>query len=234
MNERLRFDNHIFGRRAAASRRKALAAALAAAVIVPFLAGGALAEPVYRNGWLPNNDPSGPHVDPADDTPGLAEDYHLKGDVWTLSCPKGSKVTLFVDTKADRNDGKANVDPHTWVFDSKGRLVDEGDDEIACTHEPVCGYRCTRNIIVECSDKLTPYTLAIADGGPTKGDVGGPNLCIGGGGYRLIASAELRGKDVSDEVVLGGLKAKLPDWLASAIPSRRPLIDDGDIPFKLE
>jgi hypothetical protein len=237
MNECLRFTVPTFRRRMADSGRTVLAAALAAAVMAPLLAGHARAETVYVNGWMPNNDPSGPHVNPADDTPDLASDYRLKGDVWTLSCPKGARLTLIVDTKADRNDGKSNIDPHTWIFDSKGNLVDEGDDEMVnfggCTHEPVCGYDCARTIIAECSDK--PYTLAIADGGPSKADVGGNDLCLGGGGYVIKATAVRGGKDVSDEVVIGGgPKPKLPKWLVDQIPSRRPLIDDDEFPFKLQ
>lgn len=237
MNERLRFHCPTLRRRMADNGRNVIALAFAAAVMAPVLAGHAQAETADVNGWVPNNDPSGPHVNPADDTPGLAADYRLKGDVWSLSCPKGARLTLVVDTKADRNDGKSNIDPHTWIFDSKGNLVDEGDDEMVnfggCTHDPVCGYDCARSIIAVCSDK--PYTLAIADGGPSRADVGGDDLCLGGGGYVIKATAVRDGKDVSDELVIGGgPKLKLPDWLTEELPTRRPLIDDGELPFKLQ
>lgn len=198
---------------------------------------------IYRNGWVPNNDPAGPYVNSAFDTPGRAADERQKGDVYTFNCPRLATVEIRVDTKDDGN-GRAHIDPHLWVYDSTGVVgFREGDDEFECTYQPVCGpasheddfYQCAR-VAFTCGPN-NPYTIVVTDSGPHAGDVGSDRVCTGGGGYKLTVSAteDDEGETVSRKSLkFSGRAVALPDWLAADIPAQAPLIDDGQVPVRLE
>jgi hypothetical protein len=198
---------------------------------------------IHRNGWLPNNDPAGPYVTSSFDTPGRAPDERQKGDIYTFNCPRSATIEIRVDTKDD-GDGRAHIDPHLWVYDGTGAVgFREGDDEIACTYQPVCGpadddddfYQCAR-VAFTCGPN-NPYTIIVTDSGPHPGDVGSDRVCTGGGGYKLTVSASAGdgGETVSKKSLkFSGRDVKLPDWLAGKTPAQAPLIDDGQVPVRLE
>lgn len=231
--------------------RRALGGA-AVGALVAILAAPVFADDsvIVRENWVPNNDPAGPYVAGFENqaTPGRNPDQRLVGDAWTVTCKQAVNITTLVDTKDDTGGGNATFDPHVWIYDGAGVLLQEGDDEEPnCTYPPICGtgsgpgferFACAKKSF-NCAPTSGPYLVMVADSGPLINDI--PNgfvRCTGGGGYRLEATVRDKplaqgGAPVANAASIvaigGGPVVKGPKWLAATGLLSQPVINDGDL-----
>jgi hypothetical protein len=181
------------------------------------------AEEIRRSNWVPNV--------------GLLDvDEQPLGDLWTFECPAGGTVTATVDTKDDTDTGRSNIDPILELFSGAGRLIASGDDEVACTNPPVCGFRCPQIMRAPCGETRLPHSLLVRDFGTAA--VTNMPQCAGGGGYELTVEVfDSAGKPVAAETVHlgGGATRSVPAWaLEDGKAPVGPALDDENVPLRSE
>lgn len=173
---------------------------------------------VRRTGWVPN-------------VGALEEGEPPLGDLWIFRCPRGGTFTIRVDTKDDDDQGGAGIDPVLRVLSGSGRVVAVGDDEQACTYEPLCGFGCPLVEASPCGPGVI-HSIIIQD----RGDLTRTNeRCRGGGGYELVLEVfRANGLPLPQgSVQLGGGAAALsqPRWLGAAgFALHGPRLDDTALP----
>jgi hypothetical protein len=147
--------------------------------------------------------------------------------MWTFYCPYGGSIVASVDTKDDTDLGTATLDPVLEFLDENGTEIDDGDDEIACSYNPVCGFQCPL-VKAKCTSSNL-HSLIVRDYG-----VAGTPACNRGGGYELTLDVfDQWGNQLSpDEVALGGGPSRgVPDWAVSEGKAPvGPALDDENVP----
>jgi hypothetical protein len=174
------------------------------------MASPASAGEIHRSNWVPNvgllfEFPNGDSDEDEDEQP--------LGDMWTFNCPSGGIVFASVDTNTDQ--GTSDIDPVPLVVDGAGNALIFGDDELACTYPPVCGFRCPavqancgtgrrHSLIVRDEGKPVPagrvpcqegggYELTVEVFNANEGQVSASNVNLGGGPQRNVPGGRLRG-----------------------------------------
>jgi hypothetical protein len=66
----------------------------------------------------------------------------IQGDEWEFVGRPGDVVTIGVDTRDDKYEGSALLDPTMLLRRPDGSIAAIGDDEAECSRPPVCGYAC--------------------------------------------------------------------------------------------
>jgi hypothetical protein len=150
------------------------------------------------------------------------------GDLWTFKCG-GGFVRIDIDSNADQDltggsPTLTNLDLGFVVFDGSGAVINGGDDEVACSVTPECGFGC-------------PSTTGFIACGPDPHSIRVYNVassCSGGGQYNMEVEVLDAGSNPVDgkKVKLGGgSKRKLPGW---ADPTKQngtgPALDDELVP----
>ena len=174
------------------------------------------AQQITRSNWVPN-------------VGQLFFDEQPLGDLWTFVCPAGGTVTASVDTKDDQDNGQANIDPFLLLHSGSGRLIAFGNDDLDCSHLPVCGFRCPA-VRAPCG-ATNPHSLLVRDfGGATKNGA----QCAGGGGYELtvqVFRADGSPVDAARVQLGGGPTRRVPAWaLEEGKAPVGPALDDEAIP----
>ncbi len=193
----------------------------------------ASAEPISRSNWVPNVGQLN------------VEGEQPLGDLWTFNCPKGGTVNVSVDTKDDTDTAQSDIDPVLLVVDGAGNLLAIGDDDVACTYPPVCGFACPSVSAVACGEgdsdsnrhdssrKL--HSIIVRDFGAADA-TGTP--CQEGGGYGLVVEVfKADGSQLSKRRVDlgGGPKRDVPKYaLDLGKAPTGPALDDEDVPQGLE
>ncbi|HYD50686.1 MAG TPA: lysyl oxidase family protein [Terriglobales bacterium] len=178
------------------------------------LIGTQLPTGVTRRNWVPDRGPD-------------SLDRPL-GDMWTFVCPPGGSADVSVDTVADRSDGRSQIDPIVFVANSDGTGVTIADDEVDCSIESACGFRCPRLDNVPCGEGGV-FSIVVRDHGSFN------SACNGGGGYLLnVRVSNSQGEPLSDRDIKlgGGARRRIPRW---ADPTRAlspaPALDNEGVPF---
>lgn len=129
------------------------------------------------------------------------------GDVWSFSVRRAGVFDISVDTREDifRNFGpswirgsKSGLDPAFVLVDDNGNIMGEGDEEMACTVTPECGFSCPSLEQVELP--RGSYKLVVFDYG--QGDSctgGGYTLKMGGTGVLQGVRLQKDDKNIMDE-----------------------------------
>lgn len=164
----------------------------------------------------------------------FADSHLASGDLWSFTCPKGGRFTLFID------EFTTQVDPAFEVMDKTGARVAMGDDEVACSSDEAgildaCGEEdagCPRVVNAACGAGGTHYIAVWA--------WHHPEAC-NGGSYRMyleVIDAKEKSLPARSVKLGGGPKTKLPKFIdedgkpsLSQLPAG-PVINDGQIfPF---
>jgi hypothetical protein len=66
----------------------------------------------------------------------------IQGDLWAFEGRAGDVIDVRIDTRDDNNNTTSNLDPILFLRRPDGSLLFGGDDNVACSREPVCGYAC--------------------------------------------------------------------------------------------
>ena len=110
----------------------------------------------------------------------------ILGDEWSFVGRAGDVISIDVDTRDDRYEGTALLDPKLEVRRPDGSSAVSGDDEAECSRPPVCGYACprVRNFSL---DQTGRWTIIVRDfGGASQTGV----FCTGGG-YNLTVTGSV-------------------------------------------
>ena len=157
----------------------------------------------------------------------LASGEQPLGDMWTFYCPDGGTVVASVDTKDDTDLGTSTLDPILELIDPDGNEIANGDDDIACTYAPVCGFRCPA-FRAPCGSSAGVHSLIVRDFGAS--------LCNGGGGYELTVDVfDADGNELSpDSIGVGGGASRGVPWWAvdEGKAPVGPALDDENVPLR--
>jgi hypothetical protein len=134
--------------------------AITAAVIMG-LNGPALAESVKRTNWVPGVGP-------------LLDGELPRGDLWTFRCPANHFFSISVDTLADTDiplptnppgPSAAGIDPLLVVYDPDGLVIASADNEVECSHRPICDGGCPQLVSIPCdaSGRRNTYSIEVRD-----------------------------------------------------------------------
>ena len=129
------------------------------------------------------------------DQQGLAQFVGRAGDV----------VSIRVDTRDDRYEGTALLDPTLVLRRPDGSEAAGGDDEATCSRPPVCGYACPmiRNFLLDQSGR---WTIVVRDfGGASE-----TGLFCTGGGYNLSLTGSAH--------ALESLRLRTDDGMVQQLP----------------
>lgn len=151
--------------------------------IVSCLALAGVALPQVRTvlQTVPNSDPYHPS--------GL-----VQGDEWVFDGVAGDTVAIGVDTRDDTGDGTSNLDPVVALVRPDGSVAATGDDEVACSRPPRCGYACPLLQAITL-DQTGRWTIAVLDFGSSGCRGGAYNLMVTGTTEKLLRTLRLRLND---------------------------------------
>jgi hypothetical protein len=155
------------------------------------------------------------------------------GDLWGFRCPPGGRVQVQVDVLGDipleNNVFASRLDPAVDIFDGRGNLLAQGDDELLCTPVLGCDAGCPA-VSVACGQGAR-HTLVVRDAGFLPG-------CFGGGTYQLsieVFNANRRSLSPGQVRLGGGVPRNVPQFVINEGFSGRsgPVVDDGVVPLSI-
>ncbi len=107
------------------------------------------------------------------------------------------------------------------MVDAQGQAVATGDDEIACSATPVCGFSCPLTQFFCQSNEV--YTVMVSDYGAAG------RTCNAGGQYVLRAEGAATAGRSIDVFLLGNVRNLQPSARAIGLDAVAPFVDDGPI-----
>lgn len=139
----------------------------------------------------------------------------ILGDEWSFVGRAGDVVAMDVDTRDDKYEGTALLDPTLVLRRPDGSIAVSGDDEAECSRAPVCGYACprVRSFIL---DQTGRWTIVVRDFGGASNT---GSFCTGGG-YNLSLSGSVHALESLRLRTDDGVVQRLPGNLRGVEPKK--------------
>jgi hypothetical protein len=139
----------------------------------------------------------------------------ILGDAWSFVGRAGDVISIEVDTRDDKYEGTALLDPTLVLRRPDGSDAVSGDDEAECSRPPVCGYDCprVRNFSL---DQTGRWTIVVRDfGGATETGT----FCTGGA-YNLSVTGTVHALETLKLRTDDGTVQQLPTALRGIAPTK--------------
>lgn len=153
------------------------------------------------------------------------------GDTWTFRCPAGGaadvQVDTFIDVPFENSVFASALDPVIEVYDGRGNLVAQADDELQCTALSICEAGCP-GIRFRCGTGIR-HSITVRDAGVLVG-------CSLGGSYSLLVevfNAAGSSRPQREVKLGGGVSQNVPRFILQdgLIGRAGPVINNGAIPI---